>query len=932
MGKGYKRKTRWRTLNIAAPHGEEDDEDGIRDVKSRENGTRNSQHSVPSHKGIDRNDGRTQNGVRGESPVPQPRSQPKIIFDENEYTRITTPRQDVLFKKGYLARKKVWSSNNASTSATPSTTESQSASHSTADGSETTEDQQLLDCRDSGLEEYPPMTESSAHMSYGTFYNPSMGYYYDYPVMVVGPPMPGPPMHNLLAAMPCDAVPLRPIEWVNPAFVPKVDQPYCLIDYETPQEGQFPDPEENGTYDPCTNDSEEPLENGNGSWAESIAGEDNVEEQNEHEANEPEEPATTYPSEPSLETVLAQQLHVSHHVVPPQPYMYPGHYMFGPTLINVNGMTIQSGPMVRTANMPAEVLMYAKRRKKKKLYRRKPRWPIGQDNAHYGLEEEEYSSEADTVNNSGFTPSTRPLNPDCKEFHLRPSTIIESPSTPTSQDPDPSDPQISALSMDSVPQDPQPLEYATEAIANDLCQDLPLDESDETEIGVDVTCPEFSDIVEKLETSKELNGLGIPLEDSLESIVPNGGDDEIERNGLNDLSPSPEPRDSTVQKILPSKSNSNPRKKYKSPKIVREATPGPELEESLQKPESVNVEVIMGVELLEAKSTPSTTNSYKKAQEPVDSQEDSGFESQTFFTNHGITEAVTQWLRRTNSPDLFTGLSTNDSDDDELEDTEPSKNLQGNPMPALSANDVVTNDDDDNSSRQAGEFATRRRKRNSNKRKKKVAKLLKGLPKDRCEFPDKDSVVGMRVAKSTRNDSERGINSEDNDKSIESSRGSDIKTFEQGEIVVRDGRMLEESQEYSGDLSESIEEPDVLEYWDSEAVEPLETAKILGTRSNSGGTDPGLEIVRKYYRLARNSVSSSLGDRTAGQDDGGMERSVRSKSQGSRQDQLIDEGIEVYESCYGGKPPVYFDPHLRSSILFREEGAIPCRVTCCNVQ
>lgn len=58
-------------------------------------------------------------------------SQPKIIFNEEEYTRITTPRQDVLFKKGYLSRKKPWTGN-ASTSATPSTTESQSASHSTA--------------------------------------------------------------------------------------------------------------------------------------------------------------------------------------------------------------------------------------------------------------------------------------------------------------------------------------------------------------------------------------------------------------------------------------------------------------------------------------------------------------------------------------------------------------------------------------------------------------------------------------------------------------------------------------------------------------------------------------------------------------------------------------------------------------------------------
>lgn len=114
----------------SAPPGDEDGEDGIR--KTRENGTRNSQNHNKSVHG--RAEQRNENGVTtGDSSGASPsRSQPKIIFDENEYTRITTPRQDVLFKKGYLARKKVWSGNNASTSATPSTTESQSASHSTA--------------------------------------------------------------------------------------------------------------------------------------------------------------------------------------------------------------------------------------------------------------------------------------------------------------------------------------------------------------------------------------------------------------------------------------------------------------------------------------------------------------------------------------------------------------------------------------------------------------------------------------------------------------------------------------------------------------------------------------------------------------------------------------------------------------------------------
>lgn len=43
--------------------------------------------------------------------------------------------------------------------------------------------------------------------------------------------------------------------------------------------------------------------------------------------------------DPYLDPLLMQEsIHVPH-VIPavPQPYMYPGHYMFGPPLVNVNG-------------------------------------------------------------------------------------------------------------------------------------------------------------------------------------------------------------------------------------------------------------------------------------------------------------------------------------------------------------------------------------------------------------------------------------------------------------------------------------------------------------------------------------------------------------------------------------------------------------------
>ncbi|XP_063992733.1 uncharacterized protein LOC135170656 isoform X2 [Diachasmimorpha longicaudata] len=954
-----------------APAGEEDDEDGIRDDEPRENGIKNSRDSTVSPWRHHKTETRKQNGVSpGDSTsASPPRSQSKISFDETTYTKISAPRQDVLFKKGYLTRRKMWSSNNASTSATPSTTESQSASHSTADGSETTEDQQLFDYRDSGLEEYPPMTETTPQMSYGTYYPPSNGYYYDYPVMVVGPPMPGLPMHNLLAAMPCEAVPLRPIEWVNPAFVPKIEQPYCLMDYQNPEDGQYPSVEENETAvtdNQCT-DGDLSVKNGDGGSTGSTAGDDNLEANlNGHEETSTNGDATTdltYTPKPCLETVLAQQLHVSHHVVPPQTYMYPGHYMFGPTLINVNGMTIQSGPMIRTAQMRAEPLMYAKRRKKKKLYGRKPRRPIGQDNNRdYGPEEEEeYSSEADNMNiPTVFVPSSRPLNPDSKEFQLRPSIIAESPSIPPPKvlDHEPSSP----LSSHDTPTD-QPtqdcndsltdsatiaeVEYATEAIANELNQ-THIENSQRTEIGVDVTCADFSELVENLEVPQDMpNGLS-SLQVSLETIVANGSEDDVDRSNriVTDVSPSSETRDSMNLKVLSSKSNSTSRKKYKTPKIVREATPGPELDEQSgggDKTEGLNIEVIMGIEAVEAQVPVLSVSTLSSRDNPINdgTPEDSGFESQTHFTEHRITEAVTQWLSRANSPDLFAGLN-NDSDDDEPDDIEPSKNLQGNPMPALSANGVAINKD---LSRPAGEFATKRRKRNSNKRKKKQQKLVMKS----CEFPKKDSVAGMRVADSTRIDG-REIDDRRND----SSRDNDlrrinvdsVRTYEKGEIVVtNDGKLLSGDQEVIEQKSEinsmgSIEEPDVLEFWDIETVEPIVktmAGEKRGPEPREIFVDPaGLEIVRKYYRLARNSVQSgSTIDDDVKSTKSGLRSRLTSPDVVRQFDrQMIDEGIEIYESCYSGKTPVYFDPHFQRSMFLRrhDEGAIPCRVTCCNVQ
>lgn len=60
-----------------------------------------------------------------------------------------------------------------------------------------------------------------AQFAYGGFYDQVTGYYYEYPVMLVGPPVPGHPNPNVLAAMSCGPVPLRPVEWFNPQYMPE---------------------------------------------------------------------------------------------------------------------------------------------------------------------------------------------------------------------------------------------------------------------------------------------------------------------------------------------------------------------------------------------------------------------------------------------------------------------------------------------------------------------------------------------------------------------------------------------------------------------------------------------------------------------------------------------------------------------------------------
>ncbi|CAL7938724.1 unnamed protein product [Xylocopa violacea] len=842
-----------------APPGEEDEEEGLRNgyVEGQDNdsGTHSFSRNVrggykPRRTGS--NDG---GGTRHKDESSGSPSKPKFIFNEDEYTRITTPRQDMLFKKGYLSRKKPWTGN-ANTSATSSTTESQSASHSTAgrDGSETTEDQQLLD-RDCGTTEYSPMMNSGAQLNYETFYNQVGSFYFsECPAMFVVGPAPMHPAHvapSVLAAVPCGPVPLRPIEWINP-IVPKLpDQSYCMMNYEANQESAVVMEEEENIISPFENSNGTCNESGTGSAScnGSVAGETeeqpvevndmNKEQQVEEQAEEQLEEQygdeqlvdaqyEVQPMEngmnggPYYEPMMMQQpVHMSHVIsAVATPYMYPGQYMFGPSFINVNGVTIQSGPMIRTTDVTAMSPACAKRRKKKKK-RKQRRLATGNTEDE---EEGEYSSEYDTGLPSSrlswtacptsTTTSQRPLNPECQEFQLR-QTVEQDTSLPvaqTSANNTPTSNKSSTMNQSSTVS-------SVDNEASEACNGVSSDEtkngngelsenanSEQQAASTSTSTSTEGDQSKSLDASTnsddQANRLtGRPRDDETEAPSTNeAAQDAVETEKLpsttksaNSDSPSanefcerpsnemngealvngqresstsnvesatktstsrpPSPpacnddrtrsrsatpksaettitrEDQSHESSLPSSKSSSSsstclsKRKYsaKGAKFVREPTPGPDLtdnsatevenesklndlSQSLKdvdlsndsKPESTlepcEDEATQNDQSSMFAPEPTVCNHLSKEDAIEALNEDSGFESQTRLSDYPITQAVTEWLRREKSPDLFkTAISMDCEEDEDEMDEEPPKNLQGNPMPALSVNSSADN-------------------------------------------------------------------------------------------------------------------------------------------------------------------------------------------------------------------------------------------------
>lgn len=554
-----------------------------------------------------------------------------------------------------------------------------------------------------------------------------------------------------------------------------------------------------------------------------------------------------------------------------------------------------------------------------------------------------------------------------------------------------------------------------------------------------------------------------------------------------------------------------PKRKYsaKGMKFVREPTPGPDLNNvELENEKSAVHDVTENLE-----NAKLSNNSFSKPefnhcaktedqesenfasedvcnhqdkQDPVEiSNEDSGFESQTRLSDYPITEAVTEWLRRANSPDLFitSAVSGNrdETEDEEEVDEEPPKNLQGNPMPALSANSGADDAVALLRTTSCGEFARISNVKGQDQleinnaggsRKKKDMKKKSGERRrvrhvdgkvenegvsssdscgqqehlantmrkknpskqqdvgDVCEFTEKDSVAGMRVASNSRMDSKRvnarrtkrqgrsnrdATNNSDtkiqragNDENIDEGIVEDtmnVRTFEKGEIVVsEDGKLLTistyepvlrnsqdastvtkpickdeaakesdakteerngrsssgEEENSSAEISlDSIEEPDVLECWEAEMIEPVITPKKMqcpgvscegeaAEEDNNETEQINLDYVQKYYRLARESVTSSIDEEVSGSKmhvDSFASKSVPNNPEqseeirmqkGIKNDIPVDEAFEVYESCYNGKTSFLpMDSKVfKSRTLYGQDSdhPIPCRAVCCNLQ
>ncbi|CAO1335368.1 unnamed protein product [Diamesa hyperborea] len=186
MGKAAK-KTRWRTFSFNSSKEEPTDSQptnkSSNDTSNKSSATTNGRtspsslnanysqilsdnnKSSDSYHQYNSNNNNIEGEEKNETVVTPP-----ILFNEDEYTRITTPRQDVLFKKGYLSRMN--NNKTATTTTNTNSTESTTTTNSDPDSSVSTLS--------------PATTPSTMEYSGGTKYSSDMADSMDYPMYYPG--------------------------------------------------------------------------------------------------------------------------------------------------------------------------------------------------------------------------------------------------------------------------------------------------------------------------------------------------------------------------------------------------------------------------------------------------------------------------------------------------------------------------------------------------------------------------------------------------------------------------------------------------------------------------------------------------------------------------------------------------------------------------
>ncbi|CAG9815107.1 unnamed protein product [Phaedon cochleariae] len=134
MGKKASRKTRWRTLDIADEQSDSEESNTTTAPRLSKAYQQKSQYNKVPYSSQSTPRRRYQHDGTKSTRSSSTASENKITFNEDEYTRITTPRQDVLFKKGYLNKPRSYQTQTSTgTSTTGNSTGNGTPDHQSTD-------------------------------------------------------------------------------------------------------------------------------------------------------------------------------------------------------------------------------------------------------------------------------------------------------------------------------------------------------------------------------------------------------------------------------------------------------------------------------------------------------------------------------------------------------------------------------------------------------------------------------------------------------------------------------------------------------------------------------------------------------------------------------------------------------------------------------